>query len=122
VPLAGIVNITGNWTRTASYEGHSVNYTKDISVQEMISFAADVDPARVQRIVEAPLHLSPLAPHPATLAGRVEGMELSCAGSGQVLDIDLGWRMHIVSDGQRRRVQLLMGLMKNWQVSPPPHH
>jgi len=33
-----------------------------------------------------------------------------------VLDIDLEWRMHIVSDGQRRRVQLLMGLMKLWKV------
>merc|ERR1711998_301954 len=34
----------------------------------------------------------------------------------QILDIDLEWRMHVVSDGQRRRVQLLMGLMRNWEV------
>lgn len=35
----------------------------------------------------------------------------------EVLDIDLEWRMHRVSDGQRRRVQLLMGLLKPFQVA-----
>ena len=35
---------------------------------------------------------------------------------GQVLDIDLKWRMHKVSDGQRRRVQICMGLLRPYQV------
>lgn len=35
----------------------------------------------------------------------------------EVLDIDLDWKMHLVSDGQRRRVQLLMGLLKPFEVS-----
>ncbi|CAN6708908.1 unnamed protein product [Malus baccata var. baccata] len=30
----------------------------------------------------------------------------------KVLDIDLSWRLHKVSDGQRRRVQICMGLLK----------
>ncbi|KAK7827345.1 abc transporter i family member 20, partial [Quercus suber] len=30
----------------------------------------------------------------------------------KVLDINLSWRMHKVSDGQRRRVQICMGLLK----------
>ena len=34
----------------------------------------------------------------------------------EVLDIDLEWRMHLVSDGQRRRVQLLMGLLQPFKV------
>ena len=33
-----------------------------------------------------------------------------------VLDIDLRWRMHAVSDGERRRVQLAMGLLRPWTV------
>ena len=33
-----------------------------------------------------------------------------------ILDIDLRWRMHTVSDGERRRVQLAMGLLRPWQV------
>lgn len=33
-----------------------------------------------------------------------------------ILDIDLGWRMHAVSDGERRRVQLAMGLLRPWTV------
>ncbi|KAH8689688.1 putative ABC transporter [Talaromyces proteolyticus] len=33
-----------------------------------------------------------------------------------ILDIDLEWRMHAVSDGERRRVQLAMGLLRPWQV------
>ncbi|XP_030461488.1 ABC transporter I family member 20-like [Syzygium oleosum] len=34
----------------------------------------------------------------------------------KVLDIDLSWRMHKVSDGQRRRVQICMGLLKPFKV------
>jgi CCR4-NOT complex subunit CAF16 len=30
----------------------------------------------------------------------------------EVLGVDVGWHMHAVSDGQRRRVQLLLGLMR----------
>lgn len=33
-----------------------------------------------------------------------------------VLDIDLAWRMHAVSDGERRRVQLAMGLVRPWRI------
>ncbi|KAL6570131.1 ABC transporter I member 20 [Orobanche minor] len=34
----------------------------------------------------------------------------------KVLGIDLSWRMHKVSDGQRRRVQICMGLLKPFKV------
>lgn len=34
----------------------------------------------------------------------------------RILDIDLRWRMHAVSDGERRRVQLAMGLIRPWNV------
>ena len=34
----------------------------------------------------------------------------------QILDIDLTWHMHAVSDGERRRVQLAMGLLRPWCV------
>jgi len=30
----------------------------------------------------------------------------------EVLGVDVGWHMHAVSDGQRRRVQLLLGLLR----------
>lgn len=33
-----------------------------------------------------------------------------------LLDIDLSWRMHKVSDGQRRRVQICMGLLHPFKV------
>ena len=33
-----------------------------------------------------------------------------------ILDVDLNWRMNQVSDGERRRVQLTMGLMREWNV------
>ncbi|KAH8105031.1 P-loop containing nucleoside triphosphate hydrolase protein [Phellopilus nigrolimitatus] len=33
-----------------------------------------------------------------------------------LLDVDLDWHMHKVSDGERRRVQLVMGLMAPWDV------
>ncbi|WWC71717.1 uncharacterized protein I206_105675 [Kwoniella pini CBS 10737] len=34
----------------------------------------------------------------------------------QILDVDLDWHMHQISDGERRRVQLCMGLMAEWDV------
>lgn len=34
----------------------------------------------------------------------------------RVLDIDPNWRMHQVSDGQRRRVQICVGLMRPFKV------
>ncbi|KAD5317353.1 hypothetical protein E3N88_17299 [Mikania micrantha] len=34
----------------------------------------------------------------------------------ELLDIDLQWRMHKVSDGQRRRVQICLGLLHPFQV------
>ncbi|KAJ6822214.1 ABC transporter I family member 20 [Iris pallida] len=34
----------------------------------------------------------------------------------KVLDIDLSWKMHKSSDGQRRRVQICMGLLKPFKV------
>ncbi|KAJ0509091.1 putative ATPase, AAA-type, core, P-loop containing nucleoside triphosphate hydrolase [Helianthus annuus] len=37
-------------------------------------------------------------------------------GVSGVLDIDLSWRMHKISDGQRRRVQICMGLLKEFKV------
>ena len=33
-----------------------------------------------------------------------------------LLDVDLDWHMHAISDGERRRVQLVMGLMAPWDV------
>ncbi|HEX2686850.1 MAG TPA: ATP-binding cassette domain-containing protein [Kofleriaceae bacterium] len=35
-----------------------------------------------------------------------------CARLIDVLGVDVGWHMHAVSDGQRRRVQLLLGLLR----------
>lgn len=34
----------------------------------------------------------------------------------EILDIDTMWRMHQVSDGERRRVQLAMGLLRPWSI------
>ncbi|KAI0248665.1 P-loop containing nucleoside triphosphate hydrolase protein [Lactifluus subvellereus] len=33
-----------------------------------------------------------------------------------ILDVDLDWHMHAISDGERRRVQLCMGLMQPWDI------
>lgn len=33
-----------------------------------------------------------------------------------ILDVDLRWHMNAVSDGERRRVQLCMGLLKPWSL------
>ena len=35
----------------------------------------------------------------------------------EVMGVNPKWRMHRVSDGQRRRVQIAMGLLKEFKVS-----
>jgi CCR4-NOT complex subunit CAF16 len=34
----------------------------------------------------------------------------------ELLDVDLEWHMHTISDGERRRVQLIMGLLAPWKL------
>ncbi|KAK9447994.1 putative ABC transporter ATP-binding protein [Limtongia smithiae] len=34
----------------------------------------------------------------------------------EILDVDLSWHMNAVSDGERRRVQLVMGLLRPWHT------
>ncbi|KAF2766945.1 ABC transporter domain-containing protein [Teratosphaeria nubilosa] len=34
----------------------------------------------------------------------------------KILDVDPSWHLHAVSDGERRRVQLCMGLLRPWKV------
>jgi CCR4-NOT complex subunit CAF16 len=48
---------------------------------------------------------------PTTAAMQARRSELV-----EMLEVDPLWRMHAVSDGQRRRVQLVMGLLRPWRV------
>ncbi len=34
----------------------------------------------------------------------------------QIMDVNPKWRMHQVSDGERRRVQLVLGLIEPWTL------
>lgn len=45
-----------------------------------------------------------------------EGHEARIQELLEILDINLNWRLHMVSDGQRRRVQILMALAKPFDV------
>ncbi|KAJ3096972.1 CCR4-NOT regulatory complex component [Phlyctochytrium planicorne] len=33
-----------------------------------------------------------------------------------IMDVDVNWHMHEVSDGQRRRVQIVLGLLEPWDI------
>ncbi|KAJ3113433.1 CCR4-NOT regulatory complex component [Phlyctochytrium bullatum] len=39
-----------------------------------------------------------------------------CARLLDIMDVDVSWHMHEVSDGQRRRVQIVLGLLEPWEV------
>ncbi|TPX40762.1 hypothetical protein SeLEV6574_g06422 [Synchytrium endobioticum] len=47
---------------------------------------------------------------------NAETYQERCSELLDILDVDPGWHMHQVSDGQRRRVQIVLGLMAPWQV------
>ena len=71
----------GNWERDVAFAGFSVPLAADFGAGEMLERAS--------------------APGAEGAARREKLVE--------VLDIDPEWRMHRVSDGQRRRVQIAMG-------------
>jgi CCR4-NOT complex subunit CAF16 len=39
-----------------------------------------------------------------------------CAELLEIMDVDPDWNMHQVSDGQRRRVQIVLGLLEPWDL------
>lgn len=82
----GVTVCSGQWCRTVACAGNAVPYQNDVSVEQMLATRED----------EAdPERLDQLI---------------------KILDVNLTWRMHVVSDGQRRRVQILMTLLKPFEV------
>ncbi|XBW34976.1 hypothetical protein QEN19_000541 [Hanseniaspora menglaensis] len=55
-----------------------------------------------------------------SLGYRKENLEHEFTKRGNylmdILEVDMGWRMHMLSDGQKRRVQLIMGLLKPFKI------
>lgn len=83
--------LSGDWTRSVACVGNGVPFQADFSVGEMTeryreSLVADGMDA-------------------ASLSSRLGRLQ-------QLLDIDLEWRLNRVSDGQRRRCQLLLKLLR----------
>lgn len=39
-----------------------------------------------------------------------------CATLLDIMDVDPDWQMHRISDGQRRRVQIVLGLLEPWTL------
>jgi len=84
----GVTVLSGQWSRTMVAGAGSTPYQNDVSVQDMLD----------QRQGETEIHQERLN-------------ELL-----HILDVNLTWRMHVVSDGQRRRVQILMALLRPFDV------
>ncbi len=70
-----------------------------------------VDPARRCGRLPSAMQPRPAARMPTCVACRAELIQL--------LDIDVYQRLNTMSDGQRRRVQICMGLLKPYDVRGP---
>lgn len=83
--------LSGDWTRSVACVGNGVPFQADFSLGEM-----------TERYREA-----------LVKDGMDEGLLLPrLARLKQLLDIDMEWRLNRVSDGQRRRCQLLLKLLR----------
>merc|ERR1740124_1133019 len=88
---AMVAMLSGDWTRSVACVGNGVPFQADFSVGEM-----------TQRYRES---LVADGMDEAVLLPRLARLQ-------QLLDIDLKWRLNRVSDGQRRRCQLLLKLLR----------
>lgn len=86
-----VAMLSGDWVRSVACVGNGVPFQADFSVGEM-----------VQRYRES---LVADGMDEAVLLPRLARLQ-------QLLDIDLKWRLNRVSDGQRRRCQLLLKLLR----------
>merc|ERR1740124_814501 len=86
-----VAMLSGEWTRSVACAGNGVPFQADFSVGEM-----------TQRYRES---LVADGMDEAVLLPRLARLQ-------QLLDIDLKWRLNRVSDGQRRRCQLLLKLLR----------
>ena len=87
--------LSGDWTRQVACVGNGVPFQADFSVGSMASALAT---ALVRDGMDATL-----------IADRMHRLVT-------LLDMDLEWRLHQVSDGQRRRAQLLLKLLRPSQL------
>merc|ERR1719484_236746 len=83
--------LSGDWTRSVACVGNGVPFQADFSVEMM---ATNLQQALVRDGYDAQL-----------IASRMQRLVT-------LLDMDLSWRLHRVSDGQRRRCQLLLKLLR----------
>jgi len=83
----GVTVLSGQWSKVMVMGG-SVPYQTDVLVESMIDQAVSKGDVTPERLAKL-LY---------------------------ILDVNMKWRMHQVSDGQRRRVQILMALMKPFEV------
>ena len=123
--------LTGNWTHTVAFVGHNVPY-QAMEVSTLIaSSSLGVDPARVQRLVEllevkatryTPSfipHIAGPQPSPASPSTRDTSGEqhlFMLCSFGLPSQVNPAWNLTTVSDGQRRRVQILCKLLKPCSV------
>jgi CCR4-NOT complex subunit CAF16 len=91
-----------------------------------------VDPARVRVLGASAFHDPSLSARLEFLGGRfpfevdlrveeilARQLDVDAARRDRLIDVlgvDLDWHMHAVSDGQRRRVQLLLGLLRRREL------
>jgi len=81
-----ITVLSGQWAR-------GLGLTDDVSVTQLLKSMKDDPRYTIDEVHEA----------------RIQELL-------EILDINLNWRLHMVSDGQRRRVQILMALVKPFEV------
>ncbi|KAK6159779.1 hypothetical protein DH2020_003160 [Rehmannia glutinosa] len=135
----------GEWRREVAFAGFEVPIQMDVSAEKMIYGVAGIDPQRRDELIkmrngslvweeDTAKPFSNILDHIVHFLLRMYWILLwlivwnldatkdsnkSNSGNDQtlpVLGIDLSWRMHKVSDGQRRRVQICMGLLKPFKV------
>jgi CCR4-NOT complex subunit CAF16 len=127
--LAGVSLAVGSGRRVLVIGANGAGKT---TLLRIIAGKHMIDP-RTVRVLGAP------AFHEPTLSGKIEFLggrfpfevdlrvdeilarqvDIDAARRDRLIDVlgvDVGWHMHAVSDGQRRRVQLLLGLMRPRQV------
>jgi CCR4-NOT complex subunit CAF16 len=112
----GVRYLGGVWAQRLEGGRYGTPFEGDIEVKQLLTADVGVEATRAAGEVVQAFTRATAEGTPVVLEGIGDAFSQRIGSLLFTLDIDLRWRLHRVSDGQRRRVQILMALIHPFKL------